>query len=192
MKTEFIEKIRQIGKDYYTLKDLAKIWKLKKESLKVTCSRMVRKKLLLRIEKNIYILPEKFAYIDRIANQIYSPSYLSFESALSWWGVLSQAPYSLTFASSKRSKKISIGKVEIVYRHLKDDLFFGFENRNNLFIAEPEKAFLDLAYFVSFGRENVNLKNLAVEKLNKKKTIIYLEKYPPKTINLVENILKAK
>ncbi len=89
MSEKFLKKLKEIGKSYYTLADLSKIYPGKKDSLKVLLFRLTKKKKILRLKRDVYILPEKFSEIEKIANQIYFPSYLSFELALSFFGILS-------------------------------------------------------------------------------------------------------
>lgn len=190
MSEKFLKKLKEIGKSYYTLADLSKIYPGKKDSLKVLLSRLTKKKKILRLKRDVYILPEKFSEIEKIANQIYFPSYLSFESALSFFGVLSQIPYSLIFATLLKSKKITLLDTSIEYRQIKKELFFGYFLKNGLYLASPEKALLDLLYFVSLGKLKTNSKNIDFSKIRKKKLFKYLDKYPLKTKNLVKEIFK--
>ncbi len=190
MSEKFLKKLKEIGKSYYTLADLSKIYPGKKDSLKVLLSRLTKKKKILRLKRDVYILPEKFSEIEKIANQIYFPSYLSFGSALSFFGVLSQIPYSLIFATLLKPKKITLLDTSIEYRQIKKELFFGYFLKNGLYLAFPEKALLDLLYFVSLGKLKINLKNIDFSKIKKKKLFRYLDKYPLKTKNLVKEIFK--
>ncbi|MCD6085979.1 hypothetical protein J7J37_00235 [bacterium] len=190
MSEKFLKKLKEINKSYYTLADLSKIYPSRKDSLKVLLSRLTKKKKILRLKRDVYILPEKFSEIEKIANQIYFPSYLSFESALSFFGILSQIPYSLIFATYLKSKKITLLDTLIEYRQIKKELFFGYFLKNGLYIASPEKALLDTLYFVSLGKLKINLKNIDFSKIEKKKFFEYLNKYPLKTKKLVKEIFK--
>ena len=190
MSENFLKKLKEIGKSYYTLADLSKIYSGKKESLKVLLSRLTKKKRILRLKRDIYILPENFSQIEKIANQIYFPSYLSFESALSYFGILSQIPYTLTFVTSLKTKKITLLNTPIEYCQIKKELFFGYFLKDGLYIAFPEKALLDILYFVSLGKLKINLKNVDFLRIKKKKLFKYLDKYPLKTKNLVKEIFK--
>jgi len=190
MSENFLKKLKEIDKSYYTLADLSKIYSGKKESLKVLLSRLTKKKRILRLKRDIYILPENFSQIEKIANQIYFPSYLSFESALSYFGILSQIPYTLTFVTSLKTKKITLLNTPIEYCQIKKELFFGYFLKDGLYIAFPEKALLDILYFVSLGKLKINLKNIDLSRIKKKKLFRYLDKYPLKTKNLVKEIFK--
>lgn len=191
MKEEFLEKLKKINKDYYTLSDLAKIYGGGKANLKIFLYRLIKNGRLLRLKRDVYILPEKAAGLEKIANQIYFPSYLSFESALSLWGILSQIPYVLTFATSRKSRSYFLSEKKVDYRQLKKDLFFGYFVKNGLCVAWPEKALLDAFYLASMGKLKINFKNLDYSKISLKKFLSWLKKYPEKTQNLAKlNALK--
>lgn len=192
MSTQFLEKIKKIEKTFFTLRDLEKIWFGKKSTLKVTLSRMVKKGKLKRITRNIYILPEKVAKIERIANEIYFPSYLSFENCLSKWGILSQISYTLTFATLLKTKKIQIENTLVDYRRIKKELFFGFELKNDIYIANPEKALADTFYLASLGKLKINFKELDLSKIKKKEFFELIKKFPLKTQKFIQNFLKCK
>jgi len=181
MSQEFLEKLKKINKSFFTLKDLEKIWPGKKDTLKVVLSRMVKKGKLKRVKRNFYILPEKTLEIEKIANQIYFPSYLSFETALSKWGILSQIPYFLTFATFLKTKKFQIEKTLIEYRKIKKELFFGFRLYKGVFIAQPEKALADTIYLASLGKLKINFNELDLSKIDKKKFFKLIKKFPLKT-----------
>jgi len=189
MTREFLEKLRKIDKDYFTLNDLAKIWQGKKAVLKVILSRLIKANKLKKIQRNVYILPEKTSEIEKIANELYSPSYLSFESALSRWGILSQIPYTLTFAAPLKTKTLIFDGQRIEYRQLKKELIFGFLSKDGLYIAEPEKVLLDTFYLASMGKLKINFENLEYDKIKKRKLLFWLKNYPLKTKQLLKKFL---
>ncbi len=52
---------------------------------------MLKKKEIVRIKKGLYILPEEYGgKLNKIllSNLIYGPSYVSYEYALSYWGLI--------------------------------------------------------------------------------------------------------
>ena len=85
-----------------------------------------------------------------IANRIYPPSYVSFEMALSYYGLIPESVFAITSASTRKTSRFSTSIGEFLYRTIRPRLFFGFEimqNKGMSFkIAQPEKAFLDLLY----------------------------------------------
>jgi predicted transcriptional regulator of viral defense system len=113
-----------------------------------------------------------------LANLLYTPSYLSFESALSRYGILSQIPYAMTLATTRRSKKMTLDGTAVEYRQLREDLFFGHRLEKGLDIAEPEKALLDALYLVKRGKLSLALEELDLSGLSLKKLDSYGSRFP--------------
>lgn len=86
-----------------------------------------------------------------IANRLYSPSYVSLETALSHYGLIPEGVYSITSVSTKKTSKFNTPITEFSYNKIKSTLFFGYrleEHKGQKYkIAEIEKAFLDYLYF---------------------------------------------
>jgi len=183
-----ISELKNYDKAFFTLGDLAKIFNIKVGSLKVALSRWARSGKILRIRKNVYQLPDKVYDLKKIAWQLYPPCYLSFESALSGYGILSQIPYIITFATTNKSKKIALGREEIEFRQIKKDLFFGYKMENGLFAALPEKALADQIYFVSRGLANLNFKELDLSDVSLGKFKSFIKLYPEPAQILAKNI----
>lgn len=85
-----------------------------------------------------------------IANKIYLPSYISFEMAFSHYGLIPEAVYGITSATSQKTNRFKTDLGEFIYRRLKPELIFGYiliEHQNHYFkMAEIEKALLDYFY----------------------------------------------
>ena len=99
-KIELLETVRRLNKPYYTIADLEKITGLPRNSLYVALKRWVSGGILEKAVQGIYLPMGTTVLIERIASQIYIPSYLSFESALSRYGILNLIPYMTTFTTS--------------------------------------------------------------------------------------------
>jgi len=173
-----LNKLKDYDKAFFTLSDLTKIFNAKEGSLKVALNRWVKSGKIIRIRKNAYQLPNKIYEIRKIAVQLYEPCYLSFESALNEYGILSQIPYTLTFATTNKSRKMTFESQEVEFRQIKKDLFFGYELQNGIFIALPEKALADQIYFVSRGLAVLNFKELDLKNVSWKKFNSFIKRYP--------------
>lgn len=83
-----------------------------------------------------------------LANTLYSPSFISFESALSHWGLIPEAVYEVTsacFQAKKKMYKTEMGIFSYNYSPLAP--FFLEVNKdpeNNFLIASPLRALFDL------------------------------------------------
>jgi predicted transcriptional regulator of viral defense system len=86
-----------------------------------------------------------------MANMLYVPSYVSFEGALSHYGLIPEGVYSLTSVSTKKTSSFKTPVALFSYRKIKPSLFFGYQlekyRGQGYKIAEIEKAFLDYVYF---------------------------------------------
>ncbi|MCK4891541.1 MAG: hypothetical protein KAS78_02625 [Candidatus Pacebacteria bacterium] len=183
-----IDKIKNYNKTFFTLNDLTKIFNVKEESLKVTLNRWVKNGRIIRLRKNVYQFPDKIYDVKKIAFQLYKPCYLSFESVLNEYGILSQIPYTLTFATINKSKKIILKSQKIEFHQIKETLFFGYEFRNGIFLAMPEKALADQIYFVSRGLAVLNFKELDLKNVSWKKFNSFVKCYPKSTQLLAKEI----
>jgi len=86
----------------------------------------------------------------RIANRIYSPSYVSLEMALSHYSLIPESVYAVTSISTRRKYRFNTKIGRFYYRAVKPELFFGYkiikDNENVYKIADFEKAILDFLY----------------------------------------------
>ena len=102
-----------------------------------------------------------------IANKIYSPSYVSFEMALSYYGLIPEGVYSITSASSKKTEKFKTTVGEFTYRSLKPQLLFGYslltQGKLTYKLAEMEKAVLDYLYINSKSTRKEDLQEWRFE-----------------------------
>ncbi|GFP20172.1 hypothetical protein HKBW3S03_01673 [Candidatus Hakubella thermalkaliphila] len=119
----------------------------------------VAKGYLLRLKKNLYFLKEtelKDEFV--LANRLCEPSYVSLESALNYYGIIPDVPFSVTSVTTKKTQEFKNQFGLFIYRSLKPELFFGWQEvevgeRQFYKIAKPEKALVDFIYLNqnSFG-----------------------------------------
>ena len=122
-----------------------------------------------------------------IANKIYKPSYISFESALSFYRLIPESIFAITSANSRNTYTFKTLYGEFIYKKIKPKLMFGYEtltNRNHLFnIAEVEKSILDYLYIKPHLKSEGDFEELRIdsevffESINKKKFYSYLERF---------------
>jgi predicted transcriptional regulator of viral defense system len=74
------------------------------------------------------------------------PSYVSFESALAYHGMIDQLPREVTIASLDRARRIATSVGTFAIHHLPPALFGGWEETARGRVAGPEKALFDIAY----------------------------------------------
>ncbi|MCE5318164.1 MAG: hypothetical protein LLG04_12495 [Parachlamydia sp.] len=134
-------------------------------------SRLCLKGDLIRLKNGFFVIAEKIEKspvpYEQIANLLYGPSYLSFEWALSYYGMIPEGVYVVTSASATRSKtyKTPLGTFE--YTYLSHSRYaVGIDQKQNaagnFLIATPEKALADL---VQMKSKNLTSKELLLDLL---------------------------
>ncbi|OGD33720.1 hypothetical protein A2V94_04850 [Candidatus Atribacteria bacterium RBG_16_35_8] len=155
-----------------------KIFSFKKEnSLYKFLQRLERADILKRIVKGKYLFSFKEINDYEIANFLTTPSYVSLESALSFYGILAQFPYTITSVTTTKTRKIIYNEKEFEFAHLRRENFFGFVKKDNFLIAQPEKALLDELYFISKGLISISLNELNLSLINKNKLLKMMQYY---------------
>lgn len=91
-----------------------------------------------------------------LANTLYSPSFISYESALSHWGLIPEAVYEVTSACFQAKKKMFTTEVGMFsYHHSPVAPFFldvkQADQQNHYLIASPLRALFDL---INLRRKN--------------------------------------
>ncbi len=188
MKTiELIKVLEGLNRPFYTISDLEKVTGLLRDSLYVTIKRLVDRGVLERMGSGIYRLFTTTPSIEKVASSLYIPNYLSFESALSRYGVLTLVPYTLTFATTRKTRRFTIEGRDIEFRQLKRELFWGYEMEGGIYIARPEKAFLDLVYFASRGKASIDMDEIDMAKLSVSELKKLSKKFPEYARRYLEN-----
>lgn len=116
-------------------------------------SNLVKNGELIRLKKGFYTFSK--AYLTRpidllsVANTLYAPSYVSFDYALSYYGMIPERVSEITSATSKNEKlfdtpigRFSYKTVPLQAYSLGVDWLYD-ENDGGRFIATPEKALCD-------------------------------------------------
>lgn len=170
-------KVNQLNLETFSIQDLRKLFP-NDSNIKIQISRLVNKGALVKITRGIYKLPNTTLDLEKLSTQIYSPCYISFESALSKYGIINQGIYKITLATTRHSKKVELLDTPCEYIQIKPALFFGFNFVKNIYIAEAEKAFLDEIYLIVLGKRIINVDEWNTSNLDKKKIEKYLKKFP--------------
>jgi len=183
--------LQNIEKLYFGHEDIARALGITFQSAKVTANRYVKQGLLVRLKRNIYVLREKWTSIDReqeflLANIIQVPSYISLMTALDYYEITTQVQRDFVESIAvKRTKGVEIEQMFFNYTKINTDLYFGFSRTRGFFIAAPEKAFLDAAYLMSFGRYSFDIPSIDFSKLNREKIEYMARLFPLKTQSFI-------
>ena len=117
--------------------------------------RALAKGHLVRVKRGLYCLGPKFRKqplnLYEIANIMYGPSYVSFQSALSFHGWIPEAVHTITSASAKRSREFETPLGQFSFNHVNAHDFLAEVERKEedggaFFMASPERALLDYVF----------------------------------------------
>ena len=111
-------------------------------------------------------LDERLLYL--IANRICSPSYVSFESALSFYRMIPEGVYTITSATTLKTKLFSSKAGTFNFRHIRPGLMFGYTlidlQGQHFKMAEPEKVVLDYLYLNTTLKEGHDFESIRINK----------------------------
>ncbi len=147
--------------------------------------------------------PKDENFLFYTANKIYAPSYISFESALSYYNLIPEGVFTLTSATTNKTNTFDTPLGRFKYYSIKPSLYFGYKpiylNGFPVLIADPEKVLLDYVYINKISdyqkvkelRINAHLLSELIrqDKLNKYKTIINSSTLELRVNNFINTIL---
>jgi len=119
-----------------------------------------------------------------ISNRIYSPSYVSFETALAYHGLIPESVYQITCASTRKTMIFKTPLGVFTYHAIQPRYYFGFDyikipGSYYCKLASPEKALLDFFYLKPGIKNNDAFDSLRMNKSEFHKKIKFkrLESY---------------
>ncbi|CEM63411.1 type IV toxin-antitoxin system AbiEi family antitoxin domain-containing protein [Treponema phagedenis] len=140
-------------------------------SPKTKLSRMVQKGECFQITKGLYETDRNVS-AHLLAGSIYGPSYISFEFALSYYGLIPEAVYTVTCATfeKKKKKKYNTPFGTFTYRDVPSatfPLFIELRQEGDYWyrIASPEKALCDELYTMRSVKNTKELSGLLFDDL---------------------------
>ena len=176
---EIARTIEASGLRLLTLREFKRLLDIAEENTAYkTAERLVKQGLLRRLKKGLYCFAFAKPSTLEIANALYAPSYVSLESALNFYGILSQFPYPITSVTPRKTERIEADGKEFEYVHLAPKYFFGFTKIEAVLIAQPEKALVDELYMVSKGIREVVIEELDLSRLDKGRLQAYVQQIP--------------
>lgn len=194
-KQIYLEKIEKLFEkspvvDFKSIERIIGV-KPKSNYAKLLIYNLLKKGKVKRIGKGFYTIHDESSF----AVFVYNPAYLGLQSALSRLGLWEQEtiPVILTTKKIRRGIRKVIG-VNILIRNIDRKYFFGFEflKEGNFYLpySDLEKTLIDLVVFNQTIDDDV-LKEM-IKRIDKKKLINYLKKYPKNIKERVFRKLKKK
>lgn len=167
--TEIIKRLHAKSIPLFTLSELGSILGItNRQTLYKKVQRLKASQILEELINGKYRFLLKDIGDFTIANFLRQPSYVSLESALSFYSIITGFPYEITSITIKKPQEIEVSGKIYSYSQISPDLFWGWEKKEDFLIATPEKALLDYLYFAKKGLRNVDWEEIDTTGLNKK------------------------
>jgi predicted transcriptional regulator of viral defense system len=169
---------------FFTAQDVAAVKGSGLASAYVSCTRYVQKGYFIRVKKDFYVHADTwnhYGFFDflRLANFLQVPSYISFTTALEYHGLTSQVQRNwYECVTTRRSNSFTPLGTTFLYHKLNERLYFGYERRDGIFIAAPEKAALDSAYLEVRGNTSIDWDAISLDKMDKHKIEEWIVRFP--------------
>lgn len=147
----------------------------------------------IKLRKGLYALTDYPPSHYFIANRLYEPSYISFDAALSFYGIIPETIYAITSATPKTTREYESANIRFVYHKLKKGTYAGYKatkhQDNTILIAEPEKALADYLYFIELKKRDFSYERIDLSKIKKSKLKTYVKLFQrPKMNKLIEKL----
>ncbi|MBU1853605.1 MAG: hypothetical protein KJ957_06140 [Candidatus Omnitrophica bacterium] len=165
------------------------------KTIKNNFTRWLLKGYFVRLKKGLYELVDPSAEFKipdlYVANKLYSPSYISLETALSIFSIIPDIAAGVTSVTTRPTRTFKNKYGAFFYRTCKKKCFTGYRlmlyDGCRVYIADKEKALVDFLYYrlrsgvtPDFYEERFNAKIL--KKIDWKKTFRYAEFFNKKTV----------
>ncbi len=131
---------------------------------------------IYQLRRGLYCLAPPFQKVNPhpflVANRMIPASYVSLQSALAYYGMIPEHVPVTTSVSTRRPGRWETPLGIFDFRHIRVDFFNGYQlvdlsEKQQAFIATPEKALLDLVYMEPGGDSPDYLVELRLENLNR-------------------------
>jgi predicted transcriptional regulator of viral defense system len=174
--------------------DVGRIFGSKSAAASLLLHRYAKKGFIVRVKRGLYAFEGVSAIpTPYLANKLYEPSYISLEFALSYHRIIPETVYEITSVTTKSTQRFHAMDKDFSYRRIKKEAFTGYstvrQGAFSFFIADPEKAFVDLAYLRTIRQKDF-LDRFNKKKINKAKALRYAKLFEnDKLVSAIKNIL---
>lgn len=137
-------------------------------------SRWVKSGRVIQLRRGLYCLAPPYRSTPihpfLVANALLPGSYVSLQSALAYYGLIPEYVARTLSLTTRRPARWSNVLGEFHFQHLAPHLFFGYAQitalpEQQVFLASPEKALLDLVHLTPNGDDPTYLAGLRLQNL---------------------------
>lgn len=171
---ELAQIFREKGIVLFSSKEFAQIGSFNQNAAWAALGRYCQKGLIENPKRGLYYFADNPPDSFFLANKLYAPSYISFETALSYYSIIPEAIYSITSASTKVTRNFKHRGKNFKYLTIKTNAYTGYYKKDDYLIADPEKALVDYLYFVALGKKKIN-ERFSTSQLDRKKLLSYTQ-----------------
>ena len=191
-RIEVEEKLKSLGLIVFTPQEFKDIFEVSQNTASVFITLNLKSGLFTKLRNGFYMIKDAIVPHYFIANKLYQPSYISLETALSYYGLIPETVYGFTSITTKASREYEIAIGNFTYQTIKKEAFTGYQlkdiNQEKVLIADPEKALADYLYFVDLKKVSLN-DRLELRNIDKNKLIKYAKLFNRKgMLKLIEEI----
>lgn len=180
---DIIKELRQRNLSLLTADDLQRLFHLdNQQSLYKRIQRLETMGIIKTIIKGKYRFMLNTVNDFLLANFLYQPSYISLESALSFYSIITGFTRQITSITIKKTRSIETETKNFLYSQIAPSLYWGFEKKDDFLIADREKSLLDYVYLGIKGLRTINFDEFDLSLMNKKKLEYYAKKINNKRI----------
>ena len=196
---EFRNKMKPFG--IFSVTDIEKMFP---DFARLNLINWQKKGYIIKIRRQWYCFTDESSYNNLAwlaANRIYQPSYISLQTALSYYEIIPEAVYVITSVATKKTNQFNTPIGYFSYNKIKPQIF-GFgqslvsvapgkasETYNKkILMAEPEKAILDFFYINAGYKNREDIEQLRFnsdiinDNISRTKIYDYLEQYKSKAL----------
>lgn len=165
----------------FSLSDFERILGIEnRRTLYKKIQRLEDKKIIQRLIKGKYRFLLSTVNDFTMANFLYRPSYISLETALSFYGIITGFPYQITSITIQKARLFDVGGKEFKFSRISPALFWGWEKKEDFLIAEKEKALLDYLYFGLKGIRDFDLDEIDTTGIDRQKLLSFASRFNSK------------
>lgn len=199
---EFNALLQLIGNDPAFESSLLLAGNVDPNQIRIQLSRWVKAGRIYQIRRGLYSIAPPYQkrppHPFLVANHLQKASYVSLQSALSFYSIIPEVVTAVTSVSTGRPERLETPLGIYEFRHIKTELLFGYRmtevGGQNAFLATPEKALLDLIYLQPGGDSMPYLQELRLQntsQLDRDLLKIQAKKFKsPKLQRAVQRIFK--
>jgi len=180
-KAEFkaFETLRKSKLEVFRIRDISLLLDTNKASAYNIVKALKNKKAIEILKNGVFALKGTDEFL--IATSLNWPSYISFWTALNYYGFSDNMPKIIFLASTRYHKQVKSFK----YVTISKQRFFGYLNINGIIIAEKEKAIIDSLMLPKYSGGISEIKKclqVALKKIDISKLITYALKISSKSV----------